>query len=212
MNTVDSKFEFEQNESFDLIIKLYYYIKKSVLLYVMILSFDLGLKNMGACALDDTTLNIIAWDVLETSQRTEDIVTTLDTWITCLKCEKEINENVSVSVLLERQPWKNNRTRRLYIIMETYFRIVFPSYKVRGVMSNHKWHRLGRCVPKTYTERKKEIVNVCKTELQNSQSRTNDEWYEWFMNQPKKDDLADAYVQAICSINRSNLPIANNEV
>jgi len=164
----------------------------------MILSFDLGLKNMGACAIDESTLNIIAWDVLQTSQRTEDIVTTLDTWISCIKSDNEIDESVNFTVVLERQPWKNNTTRRLYIIMETYFRIVFPSYKIRGVMSNYKWKILGKCVPKTYTERKKEIVNICQNELNKSQSSVNNEWNVWFMKQPKKDDLADAYVQGIC--------------
>ena len=180
----------------------------------MILSFDLGLKNMGACALDDSTLNIIAWDVLQTSQRIEDIITTLDTWISCVKnlnCENEFDRTVHGSVFLERQPWKNNRTRRLYIIMETYFRVVFPSYKVHGVMSNYKWKRLGKCVPKRYSKHKKEIVNVCENELNNSQSQTNAEWYAWFMNQPKKDDLADAYIQAICCVNRSN-PSSNKIV
>ena len=91
--------------------------------------------------------------------------------------------------------------------METYPCIVFPCYRVRGVMSNYKWKILDKCVPKTYAERKKEIVNICQNELKKSQSSINNEWNVWFMKQPKKDDLADAYVQGICC---TKVPVKQN--
>ena len=153
----------------------------------MILSFDLGIKNMGACALNDEC-EIIEWTLLTLdSKKISDVVLCLDTWISCTLVDNEKN----VIVVLECQPWKNHQTTRLFTVMETYFTVAYPSFVIRKVCSNSKWKYLNRAVPSSYHERKHQIVEHCKRIIHDS------EWLDWFESQIKKDDLADAYVQAL---------------
>ena len=156
----------------------------------MILSFDLGLKNMGACALDKNN-QIVSWTILNIqSIEINNIVLALDTWISCV-CDHSEN----IVFVLERQPYRNHKMTKLSIIMHTYFKVAFPSYKVYQVSSNMKWKYLKREVPQTYHLRKNEAIKACTNELHLHESNTN--WSQWFHSQPKQDDLADAYIQAL---------------
>ena len=157
----------------------------------MLLSFDLGLKNMGACALNENG-DIIAWNILNLkSLNIKDITLELDTWISCINIES-IEQ---VRVILERQPWKNYKMTTLLIIMETYFTVAFPSYKIYKVGSNNKWKYLNKNVPLTYHERKRQIIKDCQILL--NESKNNNHWINWFQSQEKKDDLADSYIQCL---------------
>ena len=156
----------------------------------MLLSFDLGLKHMGACAIDRGG-KIHSWVILTPkSDCISDIKTELDTWISCFLVEHE-----DIAVILERQPWKNYKMTRLFVIMETYINVAFPRFKVFKVSSNTKWNYLKRSVPPTYYERKREIITVCEKMLK--ENTENETWLEWFRSQEKKDDLADAYIQSL---------------
>jgi len=46
-----------------------------------------------------------------------------------------------------------------------------------------------------YYERKCEIIKVCEKMLK--EDPENNRWFEWFVCQEKKDDLADAYIQSL---------------
>ena len=89
----------------------------------MLLSFDLGLKHMGACAIEDDG-KIVSWIILRPkSPSVRDIVLELDAWISCVN-----NESESTRIILERQPWTNRKMTRLFVIMETYLTVSFPSF------------------------------------------------------------------------------------
>lgn len=157
---------------------------------MLLLSFDLGLKHMGACAIDRER-KIHSWTILTPkSDLISDIKTELDAWISCFLVDHE-----DIAVVLERQPWKNHKMTRLFVIMETYINVAFPRFKVFKISSNTKWNYLKRSVPRTYYERKREIIVVCEQLLQ--ENTGNEAWLEWFRCQEKKDDLADAYVQSL---------------
>ena len=158
----------------------------------MLLSFDLGIKNMGACALKNNG-EIVAWELLNiNSTKISDIVISLDSWISCVlsQCTER-----PIQIVLERQPWRNRKTTRLLVIMETFFTVAYPSFILNKVLSNNKWKYINMIVPVTYNERKSKIVDICKSKL--SQSNDNNKWLEWYNEQQKKDDLADAYIQAL---------------
>ena len=156
----------------------------------MILSFDLGLKHMGVCAIQRDG-KIHSWTVLTPkSDSISDIKTELDSWITCF-----LTDNEAITVVLERQPWKNHKMTRLLIVMETYLNVAFPFFKVYKISSNTKWNFLKRSVPRTYYERKCEIIKVCEKMLK--EDPENNQWFDWFVCQEKKDDLADAYIQSL---------------
>ena len=158
----------------------------------MLLSFDLGIKNMGACALKNNG-EIVAWELINiNSTKISDIVLSLDSWISCVLSN---NTEIPIQVVLERQPWRNRKTTRLLVMMETFFTVAYPAFIVNKVLSNNKWKYINMIVPDTYNERKSRIIDVCKYKL--SQSHDNNKWLEWYCAQQKKDDLADAYVQAL---------------
>ena len=156
--------------------------------YMTILSFDLGIKNMGACALSDKC-EIIEWTLLTLdSKKISDVALCLDSWISATLLDRD---ETNVIVVLECQPWRNHQTTRLFTVMETYFTVAYPSFVIRKVSSNCKWKYLKRPVPSSYHERKRQIVEHCKLLLKDSAL------LDWFESQIKKDDLADAYVQAL---------------
>ena len=94
------------------------------MIYKMILSFDLGLKHMGVCAIQRDG-KIHSWAVLTPkSDSISDIKEELDSWITCF-----LTDNEAITVILERQPWKNHKMTRLFIVMETYLNVAFPFLK-----------------------------------------------------------------------------------
>ena len=159
----------------------------------MILSFDLGLKKMGACALDSTN-RIIAWNILNhKTTRIPDIILVLDSWISCVRTDSDHSERVHV--VLESQPRQNQKMLRLMIVMETYINVAFPSFVVYKIFSNMKWKCLDMDVPLTYRQRKLAITDVCKSKLRSYEP--NDTWYDWFVLQKKCDDLSDAYIQGL---------------
>ena len=159
----------------------------------MILSFDLGLENMGACALDSTN-RIIAWNILNhKTTRIPDIILVLDSWISCVRTDCDHSERVHV--VLESQPRQNQKMLRLLIVMETYINVAFPSFVVYKIFSNMKWKCLDMDVPLTYRQRKLAITDVCKSKLRSYEP--NDKWYAWFVLQKKCDDLSDAYIQGL---------------
>ena len=159
----------------------------------MILSFDLGLKNMGGGVLDESN-RIFAWTVLnvETS-KIADITLALDSLISCVR--SDYDESREVHVVLECQPHRNRKMSRLFVIMETYFTVAFPSFIIQRMFSNTKWKLLNVPIPKTYRDRKHDIVNVCTDNMRSYEP--NLKWLTWFESQNKRDDLADAYVQGL---------------
>ena len=75
----------------------------------MLLSFDLGLKHMGACAIDRGG-KIHSWVILTPkSDCISDIKTELDTWISCF-----LLDHKDIAVIFECQPWKNYKMTRLF--------------------------------------------------------------------------------------------------
>ena len=92
---------------------------------MLLLLFDLGLKHMGACAIDREG-KIHSWMILTPkSDFISDIKIELDSWISCF-----LDDHADIAVVLKRQPWKNHKMTRLFIIMETYINVAFPCFKV----------------------------------------------------------------------------------
>jgi len=64
----------------------------------MLLSFDLGIKNMGACALKNNG-EIVAWELMNiNSPKISDVVLSLDSWISCVLSN---NTEIPIQVVLE---------------------------------------------------------------------------------------------------------------
>ena len=162
---------------------------------VMILSFDPGTCFMGVCALHSNG-QIVDWTVWNKMDHIQDLVLTLDVWMSLI-IEHCDDDKKQFTVVIERQPPRNRKTNRIVTILETYFYTAWKQNctSIRTLHSNIKWtHVLKRRIPKTYKERKKECIRECVDVLQ--QKNETDEWKQYFQTSKKRDDLADAYLQA----------------
>ena len=166
----------------------------------LIISFDLGFKNMGMCVLNDNYDNycIVEWQNLKIdSSSVREIVNVLEIWISLLCTAQEDN----VTVVLERQPWYNRKTSRLLVIMETYFTVTRPSFNIVKVLSNSKWKFLGMPVPTSYNNRKRDAIIACQKQMEIYEPKDS-KWKVWFDKERKRDDLADCYLQGLVLRNR----------
>lgn len=161
-----------------------------------ILSFDVGLKNLAFCILENNT--IIDWNVSEIKYSTnqnlcEAIVSHLDKFQGIHNCH---------TVLIEKQPSRNNKMRIIEALLNAYFVIkgtTNDESKIKKVMVYSAKYKLGSSTVKgksNYTERKKLAIVRCRKFLENTIA-TNEKWISQFENSKKKDDLADCLLQAL---------------
>ena len=160
-----------------------------------ILSFDVGMKNLAFCILEETTIK--SWNVSEIKYTTnqslcEAIVTHLDTWPHLLECQ---------TVLIEKQPSRNNKMRIIEALLNAYFVIngtKNENSNIKRVLVYSAKYKLGNNTMKgktNYNERKKLSVARCKKFLEKTiQEKT---FTDMFEESKKKDDLADTLLQAL---------------
>jgi hypothetical protein len=177
-----------------------------------ILSFDVGLKNLAFCILKEN--EIIDWDVSEIKYRTNQnlcdaIVHHLDNFPQMLNCE---------TVLIEKQPSRNNKMRIIEALLNAYFVIKGSSNvesKISKVLVYSAKYKLGSNTMKgkaNYSERKKISIARCKKFLEIT---SNEKWNSEFFKSKKKDDLSDCLLQALAynkhDIFQSLQDVENNE-
>lgn len=161
-----------------------------------ILSFDVGIKNLAFCILKDTVIQ--NWNVSEIKYKTNQnlcdvIVAHLDTFPDMLECN---------TVLIEKQPSRNNKMRIIEALLNAYFIIKGSSSEsslIKKVLVYSAKYKLGSNTMKgkaNYTERKKLSIARCKKFLE-STAEINEEYVPIFENSKKKDDLADSLLQAL---------------
>ena len=96
-----------------------------------------------------------------------------------------------------------NRMKTLQGMIAQYFIMKFPTCNIDFVSSANKLKieesGLDNHEKTTYNQRKKISIESCENMIKKS---NNLEWYQYFMNHKKKDDLADAYLQATWFIRR----------
>lgn len=168
-----------------------------------ILSFDVGIKNLAFCILKENKIQ--QWDVSELKYSTnqslcEAIVSHCDAWPQMLDCE---------TVLIEKQPSRNNKMRIIEALLNAYFVIKGSKNsesQVKKVLVYSAKYKLGSNTAKgksNYTERKKLSIERCKKFLELT-SDENSAFTKIFYSSRKKDDLADTLLQAL-AYNKSSL-------
>ncbi len=157
---------------------------------MMLLSIDVGIRNLGMCLIDDSNRRIKHWDATGIPPKHSDgLFLSLRThlrdrpWV--LDCSK---------VLIEKQPDRNKTMKSVEHFLHAYFlcndidvQIYDARHKVPDVVGP------GRAM---YLKRKKTSVIRCSEFIKEH----NEEWYDWFSKQKKKDDLADSVMQALSYI------------
>lgn len=183
----------------------------------IILSFDIGIKNLAYCELDKATGRIHRWDVINLLQEDERCKNVkLDEM--CMRILDAMNDQFQDAkyayVLLENQPvMKNPIMKSVQIIIYTYFqmqKMLFGEVnEVKLVSARNKLNKLTgvqleadeeavfSSMPEGYKKNKKMAVAYVRRLLDKHVPNGNDERIKTLFNKSKKqDDLADAFLQA----------------
>jgi len=193
-------------------LKLMIYMEPQV--YMRVASFDIGLKNMSLCVLDfnKKEFEIKKWTNLSLrgkniSDYTRDTIEKL----------RMLNFGCLDYVLIEQQVNRNTQMKVLSHVVQTFFisdlklpptRVIFVSPKIRldssslvhGTVVATVKQELGLQNEYSRKEFKKLSIAIAEKYLL---SERHGYWYSFFVNEEKKDDYADSFVQAI-SWNYSN--------
>jgi hypothetical protein len=161
---------------------------------MILLSFDIGIKNLAYCLIDTTDNSILDWNVLDCNGSNE-----------TLRVIEEIDSLPYLTsadiVLLEKQPSFNPKMRNISTALYVYFiiRIQHEQNKNCKILFYSAKYKL-RCSDI-------QIVHKCKSKYRQNKNlgivhtrallTTHKDFFE---NHKKKDDLADCYLQALSYI------------
>jgi Poxvirus A22 protein len=162
----------------------------------MLLSIDVGIKNLAMCLIDTKTRKIKNWEVDGVPPNHSDglylsLVKHLDSkpWI----CE-------SRQVLIEKQPDKNKGMKSVEHLLHAYLLTKDPSREVIIWDARHKIPDVAGPGKIQYAARKAASIERARKFIK----ETNVEWVDEFERNKKKDDLADTVMQALSFINRTS--------
>ena len=170
----------------------------------MILSFDLGVKNLSYCVIkkDCTIHDWKVVDILDGNTRSTRVKS-----ISIERCVKYLLTYLQSApfpddleyILIESQPGggrtANLRMKTLSHCIQTYFIMTFPNAMIKFVSPKRKLELCGgMCTSKSskvrYQEHKKRAINTVHELVKGT------EWEDWYSRLVKRDDAADSYLQA----------------
>jgi len=161
---------------------------------MLLLSIDVGIKNLALCLVDTETAHIEQWDVSGVPPQHMDGI------FVCMR--DHLNDKPWVLtadlVLIEKQPDKNRGIVAVQHFLHAYF--VINKIETLIYDARHKVPDVvgpGRAM---YTKRKKVAIERVHEHLKTEE--VNKDWLSIFEGSAKKDDLADTYLQAMSYVNR----------
>jgi hypothetical protein len=161
----------------------------------MLLSIDVGIKNLAMCLIDPKTKKIQQWDVDGVPPNHSDGL--------YLSLVKHLNKKPwileSRQVLIEKQPDRNKGMKSVEHLIHTYLLTKDPSRDVIVWDARHKIPDVSGPGKSQYAARKAASIERTRKFIQD----TNPEWVAYFEKHKKKDDLADTVMQALSFINRA---------
>jgi len=174
-----------------------------------ILSFDIGIKNLAYCCLDNNA-TVFLWDRVDIGVDHKNIQVLVGAMIDMIddvlysKLSKFDLENEHIIFLIENQPvLKNPVMKNLQIIIATYATLlgkkgVVGKVDVHFVSASSKIKLIeaetGTKIPaKSYSANKKASVDHTRTLVERSD---NHYMKRVFAETKKKDDISDVYLQA----------------
>jgi hypothetical protein len=157
----------------------------------MILSIDVGIRNLAMCLFDEHSTLIKQWDVSGVPPEHRDG--------TYVSLRKHLDERPWVleadTVLIEKQPDRNKKMKTVENFLHAYFVIKAPTTETIVYDARFKIPDVSGPGKAQYLKRKKASIERCKTFLETHEN--NHHWLPVFDASKKKDDLADTVMQAI---------------
>jgi hypothetical protein len=163
----------------------------------MILSIDVGIRNLAMCLLDDENGNLVKeWDVSGVPPEHKDGV--------YVSLRKHLDERPWVlgakTILIEKQPDRNKKMISVMHFLHAYFIIKCPQAETIIYDARHKIPDVAGPGKAQYNKRKKVSIERCEEFIRSGP--TNAHWLDTFLKSKKKDDLADTVMQALSFVNR----------
>ena len=162
----------------------------------MILSIDVGIRNLALCLIDGEKI-VRQWDVSGVPPESSYGL------YPCLR--KHLDDRPWVLeadvVLIEKQPDRNKKMKMVEHFLHAYFVIKIPDKETIIYDARHKIPDVVGAGKAQYRKRKQTSIDRCKEFLE-SGPEGNRHWLETFKKSKKKDDLADTVMQAL-SFNRA---------
>ena len=188
---------------------------------MIILSFDVGIKNLAYCQLDSCTSDILDWNIIDCSvPRNGNVIVKL-----IEELESIPNLLESDTILIEKQPSFNPQMRIISTAIYVYFtlrlnyekgtktKILYYSAKNKLKLCNETESlqnkneqksdgtlRGKKGKRKSYYYNKKAAIEQTKIFIEDKIKNKNlwyDKYLSFFSKSKKKDDLADSYLQAL---------------
>jgi len=157
----------------------------------MLLSIDVGIRNLAMCLIDPATKKIHKWDVSGVPPQSADGL------FPSLKIHMDARPwTLGTTVIIEKQPDRNKTIKSVEHFLHTYFLVHGQDVVIWD--ARHKIPDVAGPGRAKYLERKKTSVLRCRAFIE----ETNSEWVQFFDKHKKKDDLADTCMQALSYIDR----------
>jgi hypothetical protein len=162
----------------------------------MLLSIDVGIRNLAMCMINETTQAITHWDVSGVPPDHKDGL------YPCFRDHLNARQWVldAQTILIEKQPGQNKKMKTVENFLQAYFVIKSPESETIIYDARHKVPDVAGPGKARYRQRKQTAIVRCKEFVEKGPSNKN--WIEHFKKSKKKDDLADTVLQALSYINR----------
>lgn len=171
----------------------------------MILSIDVGIKNLAMCMFEPTTQTIIEWDVSGIPPEHKDGI------YVSLREHLDAKPWVldATIVLIEKQPDKNKKMKSVEHFLHAYF--IIRNIKATTIIydARNKVPDVAGPGRAQYVKRKNTSIERCRAFLETSP--VNARWLPIFEASKKKDDLADTVMQAL-SFKHADTPVVVTKV
>lgn len=163
----------------------------------MILSIDVGIRNLAMCLLNDKKHNRVEhWDVDGIPPEHKDGI------YVSLRDHLDARPWVLTAdtVLIEKQPERNKKMISVMHFLHAYFIIRCPKAETILYDARHKIPDVAGPGKAQYNKRKKVSIERCEAFIRDGS--VNSDWLDTFLKSKKKDDLADTVMQALSFVNR----------
>jgi hypothetical protein len=170
----------------------------------MILSIDVGIRNLALCLLDEDHKNLVTeWDVDGIPPQHADGV--------YVSLRNHLDERPWVltakTILIEEQPSFNKKMVSVMHFLHAYFIIKCPEAETIIYHASNKIPDISGPGKAQYNKRKKASIERCEAFIRSSD--VNAHWVDTFVKSKKKDDLADTVMQALSFVNRKEVTPAS---
>jgi phosphoenolpyruvate synthase/pyruvate phosphate dikinase len=171
----------------------------------MILSIDVGIRNLARCLIDDKSNIVQEWDVSGVPPEHKDgLYISLRDHLDARPWVLTAN-----TILIEKQPDRNKKMISVMHFLHSYFIIRCPKAETILYDARHKIPDVAGPGKAQYNKRKKVAIERCEAFIRDGP--TNAHWLETFQKSKKKDDLADTVMQALSFINRKEIVPASKK-